>query len=100
MSAKICLTTLAIAQFSKDHMNLMQQMASTNEMVAWLVAGQPLGTQGAQGPEAIGHDPPEQRPLHQRTNLPLNRTHDEFQVHHASLPKLQFPRFSGDNPCI
>jgi hypothetical protein len=59
MSAQLNITTQAFVQFSKDHVALMQQMATTNDLVARLVVGQQseaaLGTLGARATYATGH---------------------------------------------
>jgi hypothetical protein len=86
----------------QDHVALMQQMATTNDLVAQLVAEQKEtspGAQGARGSADAGlrqpNTPPQHRPVGHRF-----RHEDEFQVHRTTLPKLLFPKFSGENPRI
>jgi hypothetical protein len=96
------ITTQALAQSSKDHSELMQQIAAMRELVVKLAAGRRPG------------DPPEVRGVvhqeHHQDPLGTQQQHcafggrqqldNEVQAHRTTLPKLSFSKFSRDNPRI
>jgi hypothetical protein len=99
MAAQMALTSQALAQSTKEHVALTQQVAATSDQVARLIADRHWeDTRGGGASRDRGHNGPQQGGLTQHANCSMfgcNRQEEEVQVHQSALSKLSFPKFYG-----
>jgi hypothetical protein len=93
--------TQAVAQSSKEQVTLAQQLSSTSELVARLMAdsrredardGGIVHERDLNGPQNGG-----QNSHTNRSTIGCNRMDEETLLHRSALPKLSFPKSYGEN---
>jgi hypothetical protein len=104
MAAQMALTSQALAQSTKEHVALTQQVVATSDQVTCLIADRHWeDTREGGASRDHNHNGPQQGGLTQHANCSTfgrNHQEEEVQVHQSALPKLSFPKFYGENQHI
>jgi hypothetical protein len=100
----MALTSQALSQYAKDQVALVQQIVATGEVVTRLTAERNRGgdLEGSVLCGGVHNGPPPggAQPHTIRLTFGRTKTDEDILLHSSALPKMSFPKFSGEHPRI